>query len=471
MILVSTLILMSPVIVVVSWMLISWLKEHQEKIDNEKAKFTVKALSEGNIGFSYAPKLPSERKLTNMIALVFLLLAVTMFVISWLKSIWSIAIVIIPIAIFAYIYKDSNVVSTNRKRERNGILPYYSQDKISELCQSKYGEDIRCLYREYVIRHTDRPGVFQRMILAGLSNGAVVMFRVVQRKNEKGMWSLTIRTVPEEIDSELMAFSALPLHVWAKRYFNPDSNVLVAFLLYLLIWAILVAAFTVPAHFSPTGTLIAVAVYVVTSILLYVFVGVGRMPKWLVVSLEIPGRLFDLLIKLTAPILVFLAATVVIFLVGMLIAAILYGVSWMVTGSSIGFNVNYAVFLLIVSLSLSSVYANSLIFHIFEHMDIFWNMTEKSMESPMIRFVEYVYKKENINCLIYISYLAFIIISTAKYYLNGSEAYLVNKDIDHAVTAAFLVHIAFTNMMTRWKELKISLEGVMKYMVDIMSMK
>ena len=117
------------------------------------------------------------------------------------------------------------------------------------------------------------------------------------------------------------------------------------------------------------------------------------------------------------------------------------------------------------------MYANKLVFVIFEHMDILWNMVDKSMESPMLGLIEYVYRKENINCLIYMAYLVFITVSTGRYFLSAEPPYLFSEGVDSAITKAFLVHIAFTNMVTRWKEIKLKAGEAMEYVIKIMQMK
>ena len=99
-----------------------------------------------------------------------------------------------------------------------------------------------------MIRHTDKFGVFERIVVAGLSNGSVVKFRVVQRTNEKGLWSLTIRTAPEIIDDEIIAFRVFPLQIWLKRYFNPDNNVFVVFGIYFFSWIVFSLAVVVPIY-------------------------------------------------------------------------------------------------------------------------------------------------------------------------------------------------------------------------------
>lgn len=434
-------------------------------------KVEYKTFHHGDIGFSYQPKTITEFKLSLLLAFSFVILGLTLFVANLFVSRWRAILFFIPIIAFYFIYKEINVVAVNRNRERNGALDYFSSDKISALCKDVFKEDVTCQYRKYIIRHTEKLGVFERLVAAGLSNGRVVKFRVVQRTNEKGMWSLTIRTSPEIVDDELTAFKVYPLHVWLCRYFNPDNNVFVVFLIYLLIWTVLLCIIFGPLLWNPAIFAISVWAYTILGFLFIWAVGPDRMPKWAKKAISFPGYLANLFFKFTAPILVFLIGVAIIIIVGVVFASILYAVSWLVTSGDIGFNLDYITFLTAASLSLSSVYANKLVFAIFEHMDILWNMVDKSMESPMLGFIEYVYRKENINCLIYMAYLVFITISTGRHFLLAESPYLINEGVDSAITNAFLVHIAFTNMVTRWKEIKLKARKAMEYVYMIMQMK
>ena len=437
----------------------------------DRISYTYKTFVKGDIGFSYQPKIITEMKLTLLLTLPFVLLGFSLIVADHFESRWRVSLLVIPIVAFYFVYKEVNVVAVNRKRERDGALGYFSNAKISDLCKATFGEDVSCLCSKYIIRHTEKLGVFERLVAAGLSNGKVVKFRVVQRTNEKGMWSLTIRTTPEIIDDELTAFKVLPLYAWLGRYFHPDNNVFVVLLIYLLIWVVLLCAIVGPMLWNPVVFAIVLWTYTVLGRLLVWTVGADRLPRLIKTLLSFPGYLCNLFFKFTAPILVFLMGAAIIIIVGVVFAILLYAASWFITSGSIGFNIDYAVFLLAVSLSLSSVYANKLVFVIFEHMDILWNMVDKSMESPMLGLIEYVYRKENINCLIYMAYLVFITVSTGRYFLSAESPYLFSEGVDPAITKAFLVHIAFTNMVTRWKEIKLKAGEAMEYVIKIMQMK
>lgn len=442
------------------------------KATGNEQSISNKTLSNGDIGFSYKPKTISELKLSFMLALPFMILGMTLIVMSQFEGRWRAVFFLVPIVSFFFIYREINVVWENRRRERNATLQYFDVNKITAICKVAFGEDVDCLCRKYMIRHTDKFGVFERIVVAGLSNGSVVKFRVVQRTNEKGLWSLTIRTAPEIIDDEIIAFRVFPLQIWLKRYFNPENNVFVVFGIYFFSWIVFSLAVVVPIIWNPIITAAVMIGYSLLGHFLIWLIGVEKIPHWLRFVLSLPGKIVNLCINFTAPILVFLTGATVIVFVGMVIAALLYLISWLVTSGSIGWdNVNYAVFLLIASLSLSSVYANKLVFTIIEHLDVLWNMTDKSMESPMMGFIEYIYQKENINCLIYMVYLSFIGFSSAKYFLAPEHSYVVNEGVDLAVTKAFLVHIAFTNMMTRRKELKLKAHDAMDYVIRIMQMK
>lgn len=324
------------------------------------------------------------------------------------------------------------------------------------------------MYHKYIIRQTEELGKFERLVAAYLSNGKFVVFKVVNRKNEKGKWSLTIRTTPLETNDEQIKFKLLPLHIWVRRYLDPDNNMFIVLLFYLLLWSLLVVVVMVPICLYPKEWTIVVWCYVFLGYTLFKIDKPEKYPRWLFNAIMLPGRTITLFITLTGPILVFLVGAFIIVVIGTLIAAVLFGVSWLVTEGNIGINVNYIVFLIVVCLSLSSVYANKLIHSVYERMDIMCDTDEKNLESPILGFVEYIFQKENINCLIYMSYLVFLVVSTTKHYLMEPSSYLVSEGIDMAVTKAFLVHIAFTNMMARRKEIKFKTAGMMEYVIRML---
>lgn len=55
-------------------------------------------------------------------------------------------------------------------------------------------------------------------------------------------------------------------------------------------------------------------------------------------------------------------------------------------------------------------------------------------------------------------------------YVNNGN-YLVSAGVDAAVTKAFLVHIAFTNMVAKRKEMKLKVTGVAEYIIKMLSAK
>lgn len=433
------------------------------KLDEKEAAFSYKELESGDIGVSYKPKRNSFSTITNYYTLSFIFLGVTVYLMNLFEPIWRPLIILLPLSFFVYAYKKNNVIAINRKREKIGILSLFDENKITSLCKGIFDEDANCLYRKYIVRQTKDLGIFERLVVAYLSNDKFVVFKVVNRTNEKDKWSLTIRKTPSEIQDEFIAFQLLPFGIWVKRYFNPENNCFVAFLQYLLLWTFLVVVIIVPAYFYPIEWNIAVWSYAILGHLVLKMVKPEKLPRWLFYSIILPGKTFNLLLNLTGPILLFFFGAFIILIIGTLIACVLYGLSWLAMSGSLGVNLKYMVFLMVASLSISSVYVNNFIRSVFERMDILRDMEDKSLESPMLGFVEYIYQKENINCLIYMAYLFFIGISTTHQYLMDSSPYLVSEGVDSAVTKAFLIHIAFTNVVARWKETILKTEGVIHY--------
>ena len=84
-------------------------------------------------------------------------------------------------------------------------------------------------------------------------------------------------------------------------------------------------------------------------------------------------------------------------------------------------------------------------------------------ERELVRFV---YTKENLNFIVYVSYFFFLFVSTFKSVQSGDA--LLNKEIDMVVAKSFLVFIACTNMLDRKKSSNLEGGELLALFVKIM---
>ncbi len=431
--------------------------------------YTYKELKNGDIGYSFKSKGITEPLVSVYAALPLLVFGLYLMLLKYVNSSWMLLGLIVPIAVFIVTYKLMNVGSINRKLEEKGIIDYFTCDRITELCKSIYEDDIVCLRRKYLFRQTKEFGHFERIIAAFMSNGAVVKFRVVQRKGGNETWNLTIRIKPIETEEKDLINSVIPLKEWFARLLNPDRHPLLALLLFMMIWLGALVCIVIPMILNMRVFSLAVLGYFILQLMLLWLARYIPYPQWFITAINIPGKIVSIAMNLSVPMIVFMVGVVVTLLLGTVSAGVVYGVSWLVTSGNLGFNLEYAIFLYVAMFSITSVYANDWIHAIFERLDVFKSMMDKSLESPILGFMEYLYQKENINFLIYIAYLVFIAFSAINHYINGG--YLVSDGVDAAVTKAFLVHIAFTNMVSKKKEMKLKVTGVADYIIRMLSTK
>jgi len=377
---------------------------------------------------------------------------------------WLLFVLVLPICIFFYIFIKSNKDRYNRRLETAAALNGFTDDEVQLRCRSVYGDEITCRHRTYIIRQKGTTGEFERMFSAYLSNGLTVVFPVILRTNEKGKWSLTIKGEPEETNDNGIINKTLPPWEWLNRIINPDKNAVVGILLYLLIWAVLLGLYVYPVVHYRNQFLFFWGGYMLLMVIMafirrYVFMIPPKIEKVLL----FPGTLAGLILNLSAPIIAILAALIIPCLMGIFSAAAIYGLSYVLTKGALGWNLNYALFLSVASTSILTVYGNKGLMKIYERSGLFQSDDSKSLENQFLGLVGYIFQKGNTNALVYSVYFLFIVVSSVNFYIHAEnvDASIIESGVDMAVMKAFLVHIAFTNVIIRRKEMKLSAIGLL----------
>lgn len=88
---------------------------------------------------------------------------------------------------------------------------------------------------------------------------------------------------------------------------------------------------------------------------------------------------------------------------------------------------------------------------------------ERLKERPFLEVALNIIKGRNINFLVYMMYVLFLSWTTIAR-LQGFDPWFSQDFIDGAMPA-FLVHIAYTNMMLRQKEVDLRMDTMMKFMI------
>lgn len=428
-----------------------------------------RGLKDGNFGFSYVPKKIDGAILSMQISVTMMLSASILIVADKTGMLWLLFGLIVPIGLFFYIFIKSNKDRYNRRLETEAALNGFSDDEVQIRCRSVYGDEITCKHRAYIIRQKGTTGEFERLFAAYLSNGVTVVFPVIQRTNEKGKWSLTIKGTPEETNDKDIIDKSLPPGEWLSRMVNPDKNAVVGILLYLLIWAVLLGLYVYPViHFRKQFLYFWLGYMALMAILSLITHYLFKIPPTIEKILLFPGKLAGLIINLSAPILAILTAMIIPCIIGLFCAVVIYGLSHILTKGTLGWNLNYAIFLFVASTSILTVYGNKVLIRIYERSGLFQSGDSKSLENQFLGLVGYIFQKGNTNTFVYSVYFLFLVVSSINFYVHAedSNASIIESGVDMAVMKAFLVHIAFTNVIIRGKEMKLSsiglLESIMK---------
>lgn len=425
-------------------------------------KISYKTFDNGDIGISYTPEMVNPFWAYIITPLALLIGGCILSLTGKFQSYWLLIFMIIPVVLVFYAYRKTNIDRVNRMIEKNAILQRITNSEVEERCKSLYGGDVKCLNRVYMIRRASCPGNFERLLAVYLSTGNTVVFKVVQRTNEKGMWSLTLRGKPEETNDKIIVSKVIPFEKWFSLLFDSDHSPMAGLLMFLLIWVLLVCLFGYPMIYHRKAFIICCTSYIFFVLVMFFLMRFVKVPEVLQKIVFYPGNLAHASIVLSGPIVILAIALLVPLLLGLLCASFLYGLTFAVTYGGIGWNPNYAIFLFMSSTSIIMVYANDTIHGIYERMGIFYASQSKSLESPVLALVEYVLQKGNVNSLIYTAYLLLFIWSTVTYYINHetTSANIFDTGVDVAIMKAFLVHLAFTNVVLRKREMKLSAKGL-----------
>lgn len=465
MILKGVLILISPVILAIIWMIWDWFISLA--IICEQYRYNTG--DDNFLDFYYKPRrlIPFFYSLIEVIPM--LVFAVILPLLGGLDKVWFLLCIFVFIVVFAYNLRVILAHSSTRKWENEGLMKYFSNDKIEKLSSGLSEDGVTCINRKYIEKRVGM-GQYERYVAARLSNDmSFVLFKVIIREKSDEWWHLRIELTPALTEKPYIISRLIPVREKIRSWLNPDENAYTALILYVLFWAVLVCVVVAPFVYNARLFGYILWGYIIGCIILLCFERRYKYPHWFKQILLFPSNVVDLAYRLSLPLFLFMFGLGIILIFAGISAGVLYGVSLLLTAGLVEIDLHYALFLFIASVSVVSVHANGLLLEVIERIELFRMVWEKTVDTPIVAFVEYIFQKENINFLFYLAYLLFLIGSTANHYLSPENEYLFSKGVDYAVTAAFLVHIAMTNMMLKRKETKFHCEGLMDYVYKMLN--
>ncbi|EGK02431.1 hypothetical protein [Dysgonomonas gadei] len=135
------------------------------------------------------------------------------------------------------------------------------------------------------------------------------------------------------------------------------------------------------------------------------------------------------------------------------------------------FNLNMSwetlLFIMIAIGSIVSVHGAKLIHWIIKEHSPLKNWENHKYEAVKTELALYVINKNNVNFLIYLAY--FVYLSISGFLQVQYNESLITTDVDGAILKAFLVFIAFSNMVNKSKDVEIKAKPLLSKMIRLMT--
>ena len=185
-----------------------------------------------------------------------------------------------------------------------------------------------------------------------------------------------------------------------------------------------------------------------------------------------PGQLINLWIRLMAAFSAPLLGLFIVLVLGGIFAIIVYLATVYFFLDKICWKLELAVFVCVSTISILSVHFTGISRWVMEKSGFFGVRESQTLELPLLGITEYFLQKENINAVIYLSYFIFLFYASLRLYvLPTQDSPIWGVGVDSAVTKAFVVHIAATNMFSKINDKKITIPKIHNYMKEILGLK
>jgi len=347
--------------------------------------------------------------------------------------------------------------SKNEETERTKALELM-KERIVDDVKMLYGEDVTICSVGYCFYSDDKDERCQ-CILVFLSNKKTIKYDVKHiPSGEDDVCCCEIDLKPKETEDRKLVRKISP-HYQPLLYLSPRNEFKVRILIiYATGFSVIVLGIIAVHFFKWIPPVCLLGYLVVTGILVYIC----QKKKWRglrnffvrrfdnllrIIHFSVPA--FDLLLVLAFSLCIGLGMP----------ACIVYGVG-QYTDVVLSQSVRYFIFLVLSAIILvhhDNWVHNYILGLLFKH-----DYEEKIKRHPFVEVALNLTQGKNINYLIYMSYFVYLTwISLAK--LQGFDPFFSQAFIDGA-TPAFLVHIAYTNMIIRLKEVDLKTDTMMMFM-------
>lgn len=347
--------------------------------------------------------------------------------------------------------------SRNEETERRNALALIDKH-VKEDVQRLYGDEISISNLGYHF-YTDTNDESCRCVLAYLSNNKTIRYNVNEIPSGKeNVCCCEIDLEPIETEERKLVRKISP-NFRPLLYLSPQNEFKIRILfIYAIGFAVIVAGLIAMIYFKWIAPACLLGYIVVTVLLAYIC---SKM-KWLNLSAFFAKRCYNVIRMLHFTVPAFDLSLVLFLSLGIGLGvpcSILYSID-NYTEVVLSKSVQYFICIVLSAIILVHHYNfvhNYILSLLFKH-----DFEERIKKHPFIEVALNLTQGKNINFLIYMFYFLFISWTTLAR-LQGFDS-LFSKELIEGATPAFLVHIAYTNMVIKLKEVDLKMGTMMDFM-------
>lgn len=345
----------------------------------------------------------------------------------------------------------------NEKTEKEMALNLV-KDHITEDVERLYGENVTIASIGYYFFRSDNEDRTQ-CILASLSNNKTILYEVRHLPaDEENVCCCEIDLEVKETEDRKMVRAISP-HIRPLLYLSPRSEFKARILIiYLLGFAVIAIGVTATRYFKWVPLACVLGYIMIIGMLAYLC----ELMKWRCLNRFLKKRLFCALNILYYAVPAFSLAAVLLFSLGLSLgfpAAILL---FFEKYTDIELTESVQNFVLLVMTAIILVHQNNYVQKLILGFILKHDYDKRIKDHPFLEVALNLTKGGNLNYLIYLSYFLFLVWTTVAR-LQGFDPWFSKEFVDGA-TSAFLVHIAYTNIMLRKKDVDLKMDTMMMFM-------
>lgn len=345
----------------------------------------------------------------------------------------------------------------NEETEKKIALALMKGHIKEDVCKL-YGDNVSIASIGYYFFSGDNEGRCQ-CVLAYLSNNKTILYEVKHLPtDEENVCCCEIDLEAKETEDRKMVRTVSP-HVRPLLYLSPMGEFMARIcIIYLLGFAVIVIGVIATRYFKWIPSACLLGYMVIMGILAYLC----KLVKWKCMNRFFEKRLFRVLDILYYTVPAFSLAIVLFFSFvlsfGIPAAILLFFEEY--TDIELTKSVQY--FVLLVMTAIILVHQNNYVQKFILGFLLKHDFDKRIKDHPFLEVALNLAKGRNLNFMIYFSYFIFLAWTTVAR-LQGFDPWFSKEFIDGA-TPAFLVHIAYTNMILRKKDVDLKMDTMMKFM-------